>query len=69
MDINGIVALSIIASGIYSFLCFFPNPGKLLFPNLHTEGASVTQKYSIFFTGIFCVAVGLYSFFINPLIN
>ena len=51
----------------FSFLCYFPKLDKFLFPNLHVEGASVTQRYSTLFTGIFGVFFGLYSLIINPL--
>jgi hypothetical protein len=67
MDINLILSLSIILSGVYSFFCFIPATGKNLFPSLYTKDASVAQRYSIFLSGIFGVAVGLYGIFINPL--
>ena len=67
MDVNLIFSLTIIISGAFSFLCYFRKPGKFLFPNLHVEGASAAQRYSILLTGIFGVFLGLYSLIINPL--
>jgi len=60
-------SIMLILSGVYSFFCFVPATGKRLFPNLYAEGASIAQRYGILLTGLFSVAVGLYSIFIKPL--
>jgi len=67
MSINLALSLSIILSGMYALFCFVPATGKRLFPNLYAEGASTGQRYSILLSGLFCIAVGLYSIFIKPL--
>jgi hypothetical protein len=65
MDVNLFFSVSIAISGLYSVLCFFQKPGKLLYPGLHHEAVSNLQRISVLFTGIFFVAAGLYGMYVE----
>jgi len=64
---NSVISLSVIASGTFSVLCYFPKIGQHLLPNLHVKGSSKAQLFGILITGVFGVLAGLYSIFVNPI--
>jgi hypothetical protein len=69
MDVNPIVSVLIILSGVYSCLCFFPKTGKILFPILYAADENMQQRRSLLVTGIFIVIFGFYSLFFKPIFN
>jgi hypothetical protein len=69
MDSNLILSITMMASGIYSCLCFVPQTGKFLFPSLYAEGASVFQRYSLLLTGTLVVTFACYSLLVKPIFN
>lgn len=48
MDINIVMSVMLLISSLFSILCYFPNPGKFLFPKLHEENSNKFQKNAIF---------------------
>ncbi|RTE86359.1 MULTISPECIES: hypothetical protein [Gammaproteobacteria] len=69
MDLNIILSITVILSGGYCILAFIPATGIKIFPKLHDEDASASQRLSILVTGILSIGFGLYSLFINPVLS
>jgi len=67
VNIDFVISLMVIASGIFSIFCYFPKFGKLLVPNLHLKCAPKAQLVAILITGILVIFVALYSIFVNPI--
>jgi hypothetical protein len=68
MDLNTVLSITIIFSGIYCILAFIPATGTKIFPKLHDEDADSNQRLSILATGIFSIGFGFYSLLINPVL-
>ncbi len=68
MDINAVLSITIIISGLYSILCFPAVTGKVLFPSLYLDDIDTRtlQRFSLLLTGVLMLVSGIYSLFITP---